>query len=201
MVSLTNLLWVGGTTGLENLPKNGGAIIAANHCSYLDFIIIPSVVTAKIGRNASIMAASELTKHPAVGVFARNDDCILLNRNKIGKVLEADFFKKGVKALREGKLLLVFPEGTRSLDGSLRLWKPGFVKLAIEARAPIIPTVIKGTFDILPKGHSLPRIGKRSELAFLKPVSLDQYYAKKPDKSDMLKIAESFRARVAKALE
>jgi 1-acyl-sn-glycerol-3-phosphate acyltransferase len=63
VVAAVNFLWVKEVKGIENIPKEGGAILAANHTSYLDFIIIPSVITAKIKRPTHILAAIELKKH------------------------------------------------------------------------------------------------------------------------------------------
>jgi 1-acyl-sn-glycerol-3-phosphate acyltransferase len=199
-VCAATALFVKSVSGAENIPKDGAAVIVSNHASYLDFILIPSVITKKIKRTTTILAAEELTKHPVIGIFARNDNCILLNRNKLGNVLEAQFYKKGLKSLRNGELLLVFPEGTRSLDGTIRPWKLGFLKLAIAAKVPIVPVAIKGTFDILPKGKALPKFGQKCQVFIERPIVLDSYYGKKISKDVLEKISESIKRKIVERL-
>jgi 1-acyl-sn-glycerol-3-phosphate acyltransferase len=197
-VKAATRLFVESVSGAENIPKDGAAILVANHASYLDFILIPSIISEKTGRSTCILAAEELTKHPVIGVFARNDNCILLNRNKLGNVMEVDFFKKGLKALRDGDLLLIFPEGTRSLDGSVRPWKVGFLKLALAAKVPVIPVALDGTFSILPKGKNFPRLGRKCRVFFERPVSLDQYFGNKPTKEQLEEISEAIKKKIIK---
>ena len=195
-----NLLWVEKVSGIENIPKRGGAILAANHSSYLDFIIIPSVITKKLKRPTYILAARELARHPVVGIFARNDDCILIDRRKAGEGPGAGFYKESIKALKQGNLLLVFPEGTRSPDGTIQAWKKGFVKMALNAGVPIIPITLKGTYGILPKGAKFLRFDRKCEVVFHKPVRLDKYFGLKVEKEKTGEIAGSIRGNVASAL-
>ncbi len=199
-VRAATALFVKSVSGADNIPKSGAAVIVSNHASYLDFILIPSVITKKVKRMTTILAAEELTKHPVIGIFARNDNCILLNRNKLGNVLEAQFYKRGLRSLRNGELLLIFPEGTRSLDGTIRPWKLGFLKLAIAARVPVIPVAVKGTFDILPKGKALPKFGKKSRVFVEKPFSLDGYYGKRISKEELERISESIKRKIVNRL-
>lgn len=200
VVAAVNLLLVNKVTGIENIPRNSGAILAANHFSYLDFIIVPSIITKQIKRPTYILAASELTAHPIVGIFARNDDCILIDRTKVGNRPGAEFYKEGLRALEEGQLLLLFPEGTRSPDGTVQPWKKGFVKMAVRAMVPIVPITLKGTYELLPKGGKFINLKKRCEVVIHKPVFLEEYYGTRVDKETAQKTADSIRERVASAL-
>jgi 1-acyl-sn-glycerol-3-phosphate acyltransferase len=200
VVKLVNLLWIDKVVGIENIPKDSGAILAANHSSYLDFIIVPSVITEKIKRPTFILAAAELTKHPVVGIFARNDDCILIDRTKVANKPGTQFYKDSLKALEDKRLLLLFPEGTRSPDGAIQPWKKGFVKMAVRARVPIIPITLKGTYELLPKGGKFINFRKRCEVIIHKPIDLQEYFGTRLDKETAQKIADSIREKVASAL-
>lgn len=200
VVAAVNLLWVGRVEGIENIPRNSGAILASNHSSFMDFIIIPSIITAKLKRPTYILAAAELTRRPVVGIFARNDDCILIDRTKVANKPGAEFYKESLKALGDGNLLLLFPEGTRSPDGKVQMWKKGFVKMAIRANVPIVPVTLKGTFDILPKGGRFVKFGKKADVVIHRPVYLEEYFNAHIPREKVLDIAESVREEVISSL-
>lgn len=175
--------------GLERVPKKGPVILAANHSSYLDFLIVPSIVK----RRVKIIAAKELTKHPVLGIFAGYDGCILLDRQNPSP----SFFKECLATLKNNGILLVFPEGTRSLDGEVHEWKPAFVDLAIRTDAAIIPIAINGTYEALPKNGKL-KIGKFCDVFFGKAETLSkqEHYSD----AEILKICQNVRENVMKEL-
>ena len=187
-VRLMNRYFVGNVKGLENIPKDKPAILAANHQSYFDFLIIPSVIKDK---RVHIIAAQELASHPFVGVYARNDECVLVDRNNPG----IKFYKDSIKILKSNNLLLIFPEGTRSADGSISPFKRAFVELARISGAVIIPTAIKGTRDILPKGGKRIKLNKCT-VAFGLPVHVDKVVDDKTDKKRLQQISDNIRQTV-----
>jgi 1-acyl-sn-glycerol-3-phosphate acyltransferase len=191
-VLLMNMIWVRKVYGTENIPKTGPVILAANHSSFLDFLIIPSILK----RRVRIVAAKELTKRPMIGWYARNDGCILVDRNNPG----TQYYKDSVNTLNNNTVLLVFPEGTRSEDGSLHMWKRGFVKLAIHAHAPIVPVAIKGTYENLPKNGKI-RFNKTCKVKFGKPVDLSRYFGKKISKDELNTIANGIHDQVSDMLK
>ena len=191
-VNLIHGLWIKEIKGLENIPENGAAILVANHTSYFDFLIIPSIIKNK---QVNIMAAEELVKHPIIGWYVRNDRCILVNRKNPG----VSFFKKGLEVLRNGELLLIFPEGSRSPDGKLQSWHRAFVRLALLTKVPIIPIALKGVQKILPKGAKFLSFNKCS-VCINSGIDLNKFYGKKLNKEKLLEIANLIKTKVAESL-
>jgi 1-acyl-sn-glycerol-3-phosphate acyltransferase len=87
----------------------------------------------------------------------------------------------GVRALREGNLIGIFPEGTRSPDGRLYRGKTGVARMALEAQVPIVPVAITGTFEALPYDRRLPKPG-RVTIRFGKPLDFQRYYGTPGDR-------------------
>lgn len=130
--------------GHSNIPKKGGVIIAANHVSYLD----PPLIACSILRKVNFMAMAELFKNPFCGAFYRLFGAFPVKREEA----DAGAIRHAVKLLKSGKLLLMFPEGTRSYDGSLQEPKGGAGMIAALSKAKVVPTFIKGTEKALPRG-------------------------------------------------
>jgi len=130
--------------GHSNIPKRGGVIIAANHVSYLD----PPLIACSMFRMVNFMAMAELFKNPIWGTLYRILGAFPVRRE------EADVgaIRHAIRLLKKGKVLLIFPEGTRSYDGSLQEPKGGTGMIAALSRAKVVPTFIKGTEKALPRG-------------------------------------------------
>ena len=90
--------------------------------------------------------------------------------------------KWAVKALKQGKIIAIHPEGTRSLTGKLQKGKTGVVRLALAAKVPVIPIGLIGTFEILPKGKYIPKL-KRATMNIGKPMYFGKYYDKKKQRN------------------
>jgi 1-acyl-sn-glycerol-3-phosphate acyltransferase len=129
--------------GIENVPRDGGAIIAANHMSYLD---IPLLGCA-LKRRADFIGKSELFRNPMVGFLFRRLGGFPIKRGSIDR----SALVEAVKRLKAGRLVVFYPEGRRSEDGLLQRAKPGIGMVAVKAQVPIIPVLIEGTGQILPK--------------------------------------------------
>jgi 1-acyl-sn-glycerol-3-phosphate acyltransferase len=137
--------------GVAHLPPAGGAVIIANHESWLDPIILPLALP----RKPAFLAMEELWRMPAAGLVMRlyGPLAIPLNRGAV----DATALKRSLRALQGGALLIVFPEGGISPDGRLRPFHRGAAMLAARARVPLIPVGIQGTAEALPLGRILPR--------------------------------------------
>ena len=137
--------------GADHVPSTGAAVIVANHQSWLDPIILPLALP----RKPAFLAMEELWRMPAIGLIMRTYGplAIPLNRGAV----DATALKRSVRALQEGALLIIFPEGGISADGRLRPFHRGAAMLAARAKAPLIPVAIQGTSDALPLGRLLPR--------------------------------------------
>lgn len=143
------LLWIAGVKveviGLENLSPNENYVYVANHCSGFD---IP-VVMANIPGQLRIVFKKELTKIPIFGWQLRIGPYILIDRENPTKAMESLEIAK--KKIEKGVSVLLFAEGTRSLDGNIQPFKRGAFTLATRSGKKIVPLTIKGTYEILPK--------------------------------------------------
>jgi 1-acyl-sn-glycerol-3-phosphate acyltransferase len=146
--------------GAEHLPPRGGALIAANHQSYLD---IPLVASATL-RHVSFVARDTLAETRALGWLMRQCGAVLIRRGKPDR----QALREMVAHLEAGDVVCVFPEGTRSPDGSVGAFRGGALLAARLARVPIVPVGVRGTFDAWPRGRR-PRLA-RVALSFGAPL-------------------------------
>lgn len=132
--------------GRKNVPDRGGCIIACNHASYLD---PPVMGTALLGRRqVRFLARDTLNKGWFMRRFMRQTGVILIAREKgdIGAL------RKTIQAVREGHVVGLFPEGTRSEDGQLQSPKAGIGFILRKAEVPVVPAGISGSYRAMPKG-------------------------------------------------
>lgn len=139
-------------TGLEHIPATGGAVVAANHVSFLDPMLLPLVVPH---RRVLFLTKTKYLDKPFVGWFLRHVGAIPVPTEEPGSARHAA--AAGVQAALGGRLIGIFPEGTRSRDGLLHRGKTGVARIAIEAGVPVIPVGIVGTDRAFPRGARLPR--------------------------------------------
>ena len=159
--------------GLENIPDGKPFIITPNHCSHLDTLTVITALGQESYRMWTLAARDYWFGNKLQGWFAHR--CL----NALPIERDGDFtqFLKDLRVANEvmekNNGLLVFPEGTRSLDGNLQPFKPGILSLLIYGqKVPIIPTYIKGTFQVLPKGQNIPK-KHPVQIVFGKPLQLD----------------------------
>jgi len=146
------------------LTKN--AIIAANHASYLDILWILASIPRTHRKNVFVTGKHELS---FLKIFFPGAPIIFIKRG--GNVLPA--LKASADILRSGKSLVIFPEGTRSRDGSLGDFKNGAAYLAKNLGKKIVPVKIHGAFEINPRGKILPRIFSKEKGALIAGEPLD----------------------------
>jgi len=188
--AILHLFWIKEVEGIENVPRSDSAIIAVNHCSYLDFFII----SAAIRRRLYFLAAQELHRVSFLRWFMRYNERIYLDRERPG----VRSFREVVKTLQRKKLAVLFPEGTRSEDGKIHRGKLGFVKLAIVAKVPIIPVGISGTFNVLPRNVPFPRFSRSCEVHIGEPILLNEYFERKISKNALQEIADDIMGKISK---
>jgi 1-acyl-sn-glycerol-3-phosphate acyltransferase len=135
--------------GVENVPNTGGVLLLSNHLSFLD----PACIGVQIRRPASYLAKSELFDVPVFGrVIPRlNAFPVRQGAGDIGAVRET------IKRLKEGRVLTVFPEGARSLNGELQPLQGGFTLIVRKAGVPIVPVGIDGSYQAWRRGAALPK--------------------------------------------
>jgi long-chain acyl-CoA synthetase len=150
--------------GLQNLPDKGSYIITPNHTSYIDGFAIVAALPFRLFWNLYSIGWQAYFTGP-LGLFARLAHVIPIDRETyLQKALQMAAY-----VLRKGKSLLVFPEGGRSYDGELMEFKKGVGILALELNLPVVPTYIKGSFDVLPRGKKWLKFHEVT-ITFGKPV-------------------------------
>ena len=133
--------------GAENIPKTGGFVLVANHISYFD----PMVLGAGCSRRVDYMAKKELFKNPILRFWLLHSRVFPVNRQ--GTDLSS--IKEAVKRLKQGRVIGLFPQGTRKSTQETDI-KKGLAFLATKAGVPIVPALIKGTDTALP--HNTKKI-------------------------------------------
>jgi 1-acyl-sn-glycerol-3-phosphate acyltransferase len=155
---LSRLFWRISFKGLENIPQTGGVIIAANHQTYID----PIWMSLLFRREIRYLAMSESFSWPVIGKIILMLGAWPIQVEKADKTM----LRRTLQWLRGGGAIVIFPEGGRCLpDGHLLRFKPGAVRMALEANVPILPITIKGGHRVWPKGYRLPHLAK-VELTF-----------------------------------
>ena len=153
---------------IDKIPLEGPVIIAANHASNLDVVVLGAWLTPKLGRRIHWLGKKELFDWPVVGWLARNGGVHPVDRD----AADVEAFRLASRILAEGNVLFVFPEGTRSADGALQSARDGVAVLALRSGAPIVPIGIAGSNGVWPRGQTLPHPGGRVTVRVGRPFRL-----------------------------
>ena len=127
--------------GLEHVPEEGGAIIASNHAAYID----PPLLGAASSRELYFLAKKELFRNKLFGWLINKFNAVPISRG----AFDRKGLQRSVQLLEEGKVLVLFPEGTRSKSGRLMEARPGIGKIALEAGVPIVPAYIQNSRKLI----------------------------------------------------
>ncbi|MGE2730676.1 lysophospholipid acyltransferase family protein [Mycolicibacterium vaccae] len=154
VIQLARLAWrVQGlkftVTGVENLPRTGGAVIAINHTSYFDFTFagLPAYQQG-LGRKVRFMAKKEVFDHKITGPIMRS-----LRHIEVDRESGAASFEEACRKLAEGEFVGVYPEATISRSFEIKDFKSGAARMAIAANVPIVPHIVWGAQRIWTKDH------------------------------------------------
>ena len=170
--------------GTENIPVKGQFIMAANHQSYFDGAMVMAGVPWSVIDNCYFYATEEHVNNPTLRALARRHNIILMERRNLKNSI-----LKLAEVLKQGKNIVIFPEGTRSRNGGMTTFKKTFAILSKELGVPVLPVVINGAYDALPRGSR-----------FYKPVKVNLEYlpVMSPEKNEE---CEAFADRVKAAIE
>ncbi len=162
-----DIFFRGEVTGLENLPTEGSFLIAANHASFLD----PPLIGSQVQRQIAYFARKTLWKPGVAAWWLDKVGTIPVDRDG-GQDVSA--IKRVLRALKDDKGLILFPEGTRSPDGGLQAPKAGVGLICCRAQVPVVPVRIFGSFDAFGKGRGL-RLGTPVSIVFGRPIPPSDY--------------------------
>lgn len=138
--------------GKGNIPSKGPAVVASNHLSYLDPIVLGLITP----RRMNFIAKEELFENSLFRALISQLGAFPLKRERFDRA----GYEKALAILREGGILILFPEGTRAQHGKPGHLRQGAVRIALRAGVPLVPIVIAGTDSILPRGKRTIRLGK-----------------------------------------
>jgi long-chain acyl-CoA synthetase len=137
--------------GLEHIPKQGPFIICPNHQTYLDGFFLAAALPLGTLRQLFFVGAAEYFETPMMQRLARSVNLVPVDPD--ANLVTA--MRAGAAGLRLGKVLVLFPEGERSIDGDLKKFRKGAAILSAHLNAPIVPVALDGLFELWPRGRSL----------------------------------------------
>lgn len=155
-----------GLHNVLNLDPNIGLVVVSNHQSHFD----PPLVGSGIRHHLCFLARQSLFDFAPLRWLIGSLDAIPLNQNGIG----IGGIKTAIRLLRRGRMLVLFPEGTRTSDGEIGVFKPGFTALARRGRVPILPVAVEGAYDAWPRGRKFPCIAE-VHVCYGVPIMPEEY--------------------------
>lgn len=165
--------------GLNRVPASGPVLLTSNHISWVDPVLLACWLTPATGRPMAWMGKAEAMRWPLIGWFLRVNGVFGVRRG--GADLEA--FRLAERVLGEGRILGIYPEGTRSQDGILRPFRDGAALLALRSGAPVLPVAVTGTDGLWRKGSLIPRRVPRVTLTIGEPVVIPRGEGSRPELS------------------
>ena len=157
-------------TGRQHVPPEGGVLLIANHTSYAD----PPIVGTACPRPVNFMAKAELFGIPVLGWLIRRTHAFPVRRGSTDR----EALRRAVRLLRQRRVLLVFPEGTRSPDGRLMAAEHGAAFIALSGEAQVVPVAIDGADHLLPRHSPIIRPAKL-RVTFGAPVALSDLHGQR----------------------
>jgi len=151
-------------SGVSNVPRTGGVLLLSNHQSFLD----PVMLALPLPRPMSFLAKAELFDVPVFGWLIRQLNAFPVRRGE-GDVAAV---RQAIRRLREGHVLTIFPEGTRTRDGEIGPIQPGVAMIVRRAGVPVVPAVIDGAHIAWPRGQRWPAPA-RVRVVYGRPLLLE----------------------------
>ena len=181
-------------TGVENVPREGAAIIVCNHLSFVDSIFLPLAIP----RRMTFLAKSDYftgtgIRGAIVKWFMTSAGQLPIDRSG-GKASEASL-NTGLGVLAEGRVLGIYPEGTRSPDGRGYRGRTGVARMVLEAHVPVIPVAVVGTDAVMPLGAKLPKV-KKVSVVIGEPMDFSRFEGLENDRFVLRSITDEIVYRI-----
>jgi len=184
--------------GIENIPKDGPAILASNHLSFSDSFFLPAMLDRKV----TFIAKAEYFTSPGVkgkltAAFFKGVGQLPVDRSGARGAGEAAI-RSGLEVLARGELFGIYPEGTRSPDGRLYRGKPGgLARVALGSGAPVIPVAMIDTEKIQPPGKVVPKL-MRPGIRIGKPLDFSRYHGMENDRFILRSVTDEVMYEIMK---
>ncbi len=199
-------LWLRKVEGLNNVPIDKPFIIAVNHSSYYDTLLLHTLIIPKINKNIHALVNRKYYDNFIIKGILNWGKCLPVfigekskqatknnTRNNKKTIIEA------LKCLKKNEVIEIFPEGGRSYDGKLKKAYNGVAALALKAKVPVLPIGIIGSYKVLPKGKLFPRF-KRCNVNIGKLMYFTKYYGKDYSEDKYEKTLESITRSIMKEI-
>lgn len=148
-------------SGIENIPKEK-CVFIANHQAIFDGFVLLTYIDKPFG----FIAKKEIQKIPLISSWIKSIGSIYINRKSPRQSIKT--IQEGVEKINGGYSMMIFPEGTRSLESKMNSFKKGSMKLAIKSKACIVPITIDGTYNVLEVGKKVT--GNKVKMVIHKPI-------------------------------
>jgi 1-acyl-sn-glycerol-3-phosphate acyltransferase len=181
---------------LSAIPREGPIILAANHISNADPVLVGAWLTPALGRRIHWLGKKEMFDWPVVGWVARNGGVLPVDRG----AADVEAFRMASRVLEAGQVLVIFPEGTRSPTGELQQPKDGLAMLALRTGATVVPIGISNTDRVWPKGRKIPRIGGHATMRIGEPFKIADLLPPEIDRKSAKRLATTLIMRRIAAL-
>ncbi|NLX05066.1 MAG: 1-acyl-sn-glycerol-3-phosphate acyltransferase [Phycisphaerae bacterium] len=155
------------------VPAEGPILVVSNHQSFFD----PVLVGYGLSRELDYMARDTLFRNPFFERLIRSLNAFPVRRGEV----DVSAIKETLRRLKAGRAVLLFPEGTRTVDGRIHEFKPGLAMLARKAAVPVVPAVIDGAFEAWPRKSPVPRPLAPIHVYFGQPWTPEQIRSTEPE--------------------
>lgn len=174
--------------GKENIPKDIPVLFVSNHQGNFDIALFMS----HIDKPKGFIAKIELLKIPILRTWMKHLNCVFMDRKSLRKSVEA--ITQGVKILKGGHSLVIFPEGTRSKSSNMGEFKAGSFKLATKAKVPIIPVTMKGTYKLMEQNNN--KIKPAEVLVYIHPMVETAALSREEQEALPLKVKQIIQSKL-----
>lgn len=182
LAPVVKFLWIKEARGLDNIPREGGAILASNHESFLDPILIGAVSSRRV---YYVVGERIFDRWWLKWIFQMTGQ---IRVDRLSKARNAGAIRKCLQVLRDEQLLCIFPEGSLRRGRVFRKSYTGVARLALLSRKPVIPVSIKGAYELFPWHKRVPRFAKEATVVFGTPMFFAKYYGREQDESVMKEV-------------
>jgi 1-acyl-sn-glycerol-3-phosphate acyltransferase len=191
LTPLLRLIWRIDTRDRDRVPARGAAILASNHQSFIDSILIPLVIR----RRVTFLAKAEYFETWKTAWFFKAVGQIPIRRG--GGSASERALVCAREVLEAGGLLGVYPEGTRSTDGRIYRGRTGVARMALRCGVPVVPVAVAGTREIQPIGCMRPKLFRSASIRFGVPMSWPELRGAQDDPEVLRRVTDEIMAAIA----